>query len=314
MSDGTDLPWMKFYPSDFMGSQKVRSMTGQQRGIYISLMCECWEAGSIPDDPDQLWTVCGVTPDEMREAWPKVRQCFEDHPDKDGHLVQPRVETEREAAVNRRNAAQKAAQARQESADRDASGRYSGGTSDSPASGGSTAPAGGGADGSAGAPADAPAMRASDASDVQKHRDTDGTEVPEVETTDSDESELRSLADLGRDPPGDEDTRKQVTDALVKAWLSLQPERPPEKQIGKQGAVAKRLAEDTAPRKLAIALYGMEQLWEHREAGNPWDLFDFEKKLSKALKRGVEAMRNGGGSPADQKLEERKRDTLEAIS
>lgn len=165
MSDGTDLPWMKFYPSDFMGAQKVRSMTGQQRGIYISLMCECWEAGSIPDDPDQLWTVCGVTPDEMRDAWPKVRQCFDEHPEKNGRLIQPRVEAEREAALNRRNAAQKAAQARQETADRDASGRYSGNTSDEPADGGAKAPADAGAD--------APAMRASGASDTQKHRGSD---------------------------------------------------------------------------------------------------------------------------------------------
>lgn len=130
---------------------------------------------------------------------------------------------------------------------------------------------------------------------------------------DSDESELRSLADLGSEPPEDEVTRKQVTDALVAAWLSLQPERPPEKQIGKQGAVAKRLAKDTAPRKLAIALYGMEQLWEHREAGNPWDLFDFEKKLSKALKRGVEAMRDGGGSKADRDLSRSVRKARQAV-
>lgn len=125
-------------------------------------------------------------------------------------------------------------------------------------------------------------------------------------------SELRELADLGRERPP-EDEVGAVTQALTAAWVESQPERPPQKQIAKQGAVAKRLAQDTAPRKLAIALYGMDQLYPHCE-GEPWDLFDFERKLSKALAQGRKAMEAGGGGRADQRLQRKRAETLEAIS
>lgn len=109
MGDGK-LPWMKFYPSDFMGSRKVRSMTGIQRGIYISLMCKCWETdgGAILDDPEEHWMECGVTPEQMRDAWPKVRACFEESGEQDGYIVQPRVQEEWEKAMGRRRRARKA--------------------------------------------------------------------------------------------------------------------------------------------------------------------------------------------------------------
>lgn len=137
MADGTDLPWMKFYPGDFMDSGKVKLMDPSERGIYISLLCHEWKHGPIPDDPRRLAGVCNASPDQMRGAWPQVRECFDEHPDRDGYLVNQRLEEERKKAIHRRESARKAARASAESRSSDSgrksdrkSGRTSGRSSD----------------------------------------------------------------------------------------------------------------------------------------------------------------------------------------
>lgn len=120
-----------------------------------------------------------------------------------------------------------------------------------------------------------------------------------------DASPLRQLADTDPDENG------RLTRALTAAWVSLQPERPSESEIRKQGAVAKRLAKDHTPRRLALALYGMDRLFPHCD-GEPWDLFDFERKFSKAANKGAEAARDGP-TKADQKENRKYRETLDAI-
>lgn len=93
------LPWMKFYPGDFMGSGKVQMMSPAERGIYISLLCHEWQEGHLPDDPSRLARVAGATPQEMEAAWPAVRPCFS--VDEDGRLYHDRLEAERRDAVER---------------------------------------------------------------------------------------------------------------------------------------------------------------------------------------------------------------------
>lgn len=105
-----DYPYFKFYPSDFMGSGKVRMMTAAEKGIYIALLCHSWQEGPLPDDPSRLARACSVGQDEMEKAWPAVRQCFERRPD--GFLVSEKLEKERADAIDRREKARKAARAK----------------------------------------------------------------------------------------------------------------------------------------------------------------------------------------------------------
>lgn len=44
------LPWFKFYVSDWMGSSRVRRLSGDQMAAYLWLLCEQWERGSLPFD------------------------------------------------------------------------------------------------------------------------------------------------------------------------------------------------------------------------------------------------------------------------
>jgi uncharacterized protein YdaU (DUF1376 family) len=44
-------PAFQFYPTDYLGSQRVQLMTLEEEGAYFRLMCSCWQHGSIPSDP-----------------------------------------------------------------------------------------------------------------------------------------------------------------------------------------------------------------------------------------------------------------------
>jgi len=92
---------------------------------------------------------------------------------------------------------------------------------------------------------------------------------------------------------------------LVKYWIDLQPERPPTPVIKKQHAKAKRLVDHYTVDDLRAGLVGIARLFPHSD-GEPWDLFDLERKMAKA----VAAARNG---PKLTKSERRLRDTLEVI-
>lgn len=89
-------PAFQFYANDWLSSSKVALMTPEQRGAYIQLLCHDWSSDGIPDDEDALSRLSG-----MGEGWFKggsrvVRECFNQHPTKDGFLTNKRLEEERE--------------------------------------------------------------------------------------------------------------------------------------------------------------------------------------------------------------------------
>jgi len=68
---------------------------------------------------------------------------------------------------------------------------------------------------------------------------------------------------------------------LVAVWIDQQPSRPSETDIRKQGAAARRLCSSRSAEQIAAAVVGIGQLMPHSK-GEPWDLFDLERKFSKA--------------------------------
>jgi hypothetical protein len=52
-------PAFQFYPSDWLGSQRVSLMTLEEEGAYIRLLSYCWQHGSIPADPEQIARLIG---------------------------------------------------------------------------------------------------------------------------------------------------------------------------------------------------------------------------------------------------------------
>ena len=89
-------PAFQFYPKDFLSDLNVQCMNMEARGIYITLLCNCWIENSIPDDPDIIQPLLnhGSTNDEhMMNQWKKISRCFYK---KGGRLFHKRLESERE--------------------------------------------------------------------------------------------------------------------------------------------------------------------------------------------------------------------------
>lgn len=89
-------PAFQFYPKDFLTDEEQASMTIAEAGVYIRLLCACWNHGSLPADLSRLAKLAGATLAEMRRCWPAVSVKFLPHPMEDGRLINPRLERERE--------------------------------------------------------------------------------------------------------------------------------------------------------------------------------------------------------------------------
>lgn len=86
-------PAFQFYPGDFLADPKVGAMTTEAQGAYVRLLCYAWLDGSIPDAPELLAPMCGLTVESFSMAWATVQRCWvESFP---GRLVNPRMERER---------------------------------------------------------------------------------------------------------------------------------------------------------------------------------------------------------------------------
>lgn len=91
-SKSTKSPAFQFYPDTFLADANVAIMSLQERGAYITLICYCWQQGSLPNDHEILARLCGVPVTTFRKLWPAVSRCFTDRGE---HLVHGRLEIER---------------------------------------------------------------------------------------------------------------------------------------------------------------------------------------------------------------------------
>lgn len=76
-------------------------------------------------------------------------------------------------------------------------------------------------------------------------------------------------------------TRRMSASQILQAWESRQPSplAPGDRQ--KHRTVARRIADGHTAEEVALAFVGMGQLFPHSN-GEPWDLFDLERKFAKA--------------------------------
>lgn len=122
-------------------------------------------------------------------------------------------------------------------------------------------------------------------------------------------------------PPGELDEPEPETNAgdiatsvsrLVGRWVGAQPSRPSDSEIRKQGAVAKRLVETHGPERVEAAAAGIVNLYPHT-AGTPWDLFDLERKFSKAAAATGPPMPNGDRELAERVARLHEKDRREDV-
>lgn len=86
-------PAFQFYPKEFLTDEHVVTMSLQERGAYITLLCYCWQEGSLPANATKLARMLGVPVRAFRRLWTAMQPCFENVGD--DRLTHPRLEKER---------------------------------------------------------------------------------------------------------------------------------------------------------------------------------------------------------------------------
>lgn len=85
-------PAFQFYPKDFLTSERVIGMTYEQRGIYITLLSQCWLEGSITASIDELAEQLRI---RKRKAQGILHRVLGGFKERNGRLFHPRLEEER---------------------------------------------------------------------------------------------------------------------------------------------------------------------------------------------------------------------------
>jgi hypothetical protein len=61
-------PAFQFYASDTMADKRYRSMSLEERGLLISILCECWVNRSLPSDTQSISKWLSFTKDAIEAA------------------------------------------------------------------------------------------------------------------------------------------------------------------------------------------------------------------------------------------------------
>lgn len=54
------LPWFPFYVDAYETDEKVRRLTYEERGVYLSMLCWQWREGSLPGRPQDVAVIMKV--------------------------------------------------------------------------------------------------------------------------------------------------------------------------------------------------------------------------------------------------------------
>lgn len=85
-------PYFPFFGSDFYGSEHVRMMTWEERGLYMFLLWHAWVHGSIPKEVEKLAKLFDRDVEWMEARWKALEPCWCEI---DGRLHNQRLDEER---------------------------------------------------------------------------------------------------------------------------------------------------------------------------------------------------------------------------
>lgn len=99
-------PAFQFYPQDYLSSARVATMTLEEEGVYLRLLCYCWSIGSIPADPVECAKLAGKGCSV--ETATNVQRAFNVSSTNVQRMVHDRLEIERQKQQIRRQSCSKA--------------------------------------------------------------------------------------------------------------------------------------------------------------------------------------------------------------
>lgn len=95
-----EVPYFPLYASNLIANRQYRLMTLPQRGLWISILNECWANGGVPENKSDLAKCLGVSEREIEELLGSlVMQFFKA---KDGELISQELEDHRVGIYERR--------------------------------------------------------------------------------------------------------------------------------------------------------------------------------------------------------------------
>ncbi|MBU3565060.1 DUF1376 domain-containing protein [Polynucleobacter sp. MWH-HuK1] len=71
-----DVPYFPFYAANIMSNRAFRLMSLKERGLFITLLMECWINGSIPSEFVDMSKILGFTFDEVKSAYTNLHSAF----------------------------------------------------------------------------------------------------------------------------------------------------------------------------------------------------------------------------------------------
>jgi uncharacterized protein YdaU (DUF1376 family) len=69
-------PSIQFYPKDYLADANVRMLSFAQRGVYMDLLCFCWENDGLPLDHELISRLIGLPKRETKSILPSVLSLF----------------------------------------------------------------------------------------------------------------------------------------------------------------------------------------------------------------------------------------------
>jgi len=98
-------PYFAFYASDTMADKRYRSMSLDERGLLITMMCECWVNHSLPADKISIGKWLGFKDGEIEGALTdRVLTFFSSEK---GELICPEIEKYRKKILDSRESKSK---------------------------------------------------------------------------------------------------------------------------------------------------------------------------------------------------------------
>jgi uncharacterized protein YdaU (DUF1376 family) len=99
-------PAVMLYAERLIADRRYRFMSLEERGLFLSLFCECWKNGSVPADLDQLAHYLGFEKDLIRLA--ASENCLSYFERQGSELICPQVETYRAEMIKKSERKQQA--------------------------------------------------------------------------------------------------------------------------------------------------------------------------------------------------------------
>lgn len=85
-----DVPYFPLYAANILASRSFKLMTLEQRGLWITIMMECWVNGSVPSDMPSLSKYLGIPLEDIERSLTQIQFGFLEH--KGGELISPELE------------------------------------------------------------------------------------------------------------------------------------------------------------------------------------------------------------------------------